>query len=318
MASSRANWVRWLDKFAMPAVFVVLFATLCGTVANFSSKGNLIVLATSVSLVGMVACTMLFCLASGDFDLSVGSIVMASGVTCALIIGKSGSVLLGLTAGIALGGLVGLVNGTVIARLGINALITTLATMQITRGIGFIACRGQAVSIPVVSFFRLGIGKWLGVPTPIWVTLACLVLFGILLHMTTFGRQTLAIGGNKEAARLSGIPVQRVRVLIFTIQGLVAGLAGCVTAARMNMGQPNVGENLALDCISGCVLGGVSLTGGSGSILGVVVGVLIMGTVQNAMDLANIETYYQYVVRGGILLAAVLFDQWRRKASHAQ
>ena len=308
----------FLDRYAMPVVFIVLFTTLCFTVDGFDTKVNLIGLAVSVSMVGMVSCTMLFCLASGDFDLSVESVVMCAGVVAACVSNRTHSIPLGIAAGLGIGTLVGLVNGVVIARVGINALITTLATMQVARGIGFIVCRGEAVSIPVESFFKLGVGKVAGLPAPIWITCACFVVFGILLHLTTYGRQTLAIGGNREAARLSGIPVQRVRIIIFAVQGLVAGFAGCILAARLSTGQPNVAQGFALDCISACVLGGVSLTGGSGTILGVLVGVLIMGTVQNAMDLRSVEPYYQYVVRGGILLAAVLFDNWRRKASHAK
>jgi L-arabinose transport system permease protein len=263
-------------------------------------------------MVGMVACTMLFCMASGDFDLSVESVVAAAGVVAAVVINQTGNVPLGVLAGILSGGVVGLVNGVVIAQVGINALITTLATMQIVRGLGLIVSKGSAVGVTVPSFFVIGNDRFLNVPIPVWITVVCFVFFGTLLHRTRFGRYTLAIGGNREAARLSGVPVQWVRILIFTVQGLVSGLAGVVLASRMTSGQPNTSIGFALDVISACVLGGVSLSGGVGTMLGVIVGVLIMGTVQNAMNLMNVPAFYQYVARGSILLLAVIFDQWRR------
>lgn len=304
---------RVLDRGGMALIFAALFVALCLTVDNFWSPLNRVGLLLSVSLVGMVACTMLFCMASGDVDLSVESVVAFSGVLCAAVITSTGSVAAGIAAGVAAGGLVGLLNGVVIAGLGVNALIATLASMQIARGLAFIVSHGEAVPISQTSFFALGAGRLLGVPVPVWITVACIVLFGVLLHLTTFGRSVLAIGGNREAARLSGLPVTRLRVVIFTMQGLVAGFAGVVLAARLASGQPNTSQGFALDVISACVLGGVSLAGGVGTMAGVVVGVLMMGTVQNALNLLQVQTFYQYVVRGVILLLAVLFDLYRRR-----
>jgi L-arabinose transport system permease protein len=141
----------------------------------------------------------------------------------------------------------------------------------------------------------------------------CFVVFGVLLNMTTFGRNTLAIGGNKEAARLSGIDVDVTKIVIFAVQGLIAAFAGVILASRMTSGQPTASNGFELDVISACVLGGVSLSGGVGTILGTIVGVLIMGTVQNALNLLNVPTFYQYVVRGAILLLAVLFDRLKQR-----
>jgi len=270
---------------------------------------NLKGLALSVATVGIIACTMLFCLAAGDFDLSVGSVVAMSGVLAAAVSNASGSVALGITVGILAGGVVGIFNGFVIAKLGINALITTLATMQIVRGVAFIACEGRPIGVVNDSFYTLGITNPLGIPTPVWIMTVCFIVFGILLNRTTFGRNTLAIGGNKEAAYLAGIRVTQLKIIIFTLQGLIAGFAGVILASRMTSGQPNTGQGLELQVISACVLGGVSLTGGVGSMIGVIVGVLIMGTVNNAMNLLNIPPFYQYLASGGILLAAVLFDR---------
>ena len=297
----------------MIAVFFILFALVSFFVPNFFSWVNLNGLALSVATVGIIACTMLFCLAAGDFDLSVGSVVAFAGVLCAVVINATGSVVIGVLSALAAGALVGLVNGVVIARIGINALITTLATMQVVRGFSYIVSDGKAVGIREESFFSLGISDVLGVPTPVLIMTACFVLFGVLLNRTVFGRYALAIGGNRDAAWLAGIRVTNIKITIFAMQGIVAAFAGVILASRMTSGQPASGQGLELQVISACVLGGVSLTGGVGTIGGVIVGVLIMGTVQNAMNLLNIQPFYQYVASGLILLAAVILDRIKRK-----
>jgi len=312
--AERMSRIRALrDAAGMLVVFLVVFVGCAIFVPNFFSFVNMTGLALSVATVGIIACTMLFCLAAGDFDLSVGSVVAMSGVLAAAVVNRTGSVPLGIASGILAGGVVGIVNGYVIAALGINALITTLATMQIVRGLAFILCDGRPIGVINDSFFALGISRFIGIPTPVWIMIVCFLVFGVLLNRTVFGRNTLAIGGNKEAAYLAGIGVTRLKIIIFTLQGLVAGFAGVVLASRMTSGQPNTGQGLELQVISACVLGGVSLTGGVGTMLGVVVGVLIMGTVNNAMNLLNLPPFYQYVASGVILLVAVLIDRLKQR-----
>ena len=302
---------RLLESAGMLLVLAVLVAGCSALVENFLSWRNLQGLALAVSTTGMVACTMLFCLAAGEFDLSVGSVVACAGVVAAVVMGRTGSVTLGVAAGLGLGTVVGLVNGLVVAHLRINALIATLATMQVVRGLGFIVSDGRAVGIGAEGFFALGNSALLGVPIPVWITAGCLAVAGVVLNRTVFGRDTLAVGGNAEAARLAGVPVTRVKLLIFTAQGATAAAAGIVLASRMTSGQPNASLGFELEVISACVLGGVSLTGGVARIGFVLAGVLIMGVVQNAMNLLNVPTFYQYVARGLILLAAVWFDRQR-------
>lgn len=299
----------------MLVVFAVLFLLCALLVPSFFSAINLVGLALSVATVGIIACTMMFCLAGGDFDLSVGSQVALAGVLAAVVINQTGSVALGIATGILAGGLVGTCNGLIIAGLRINALITTLATMQIVRGLAYIVSDGKAIGICDERFFGLGISSLLGIPTPVWIMTICFVVFGILLNQTVFGRNILAIGGNPEAAHLAGIRVARTKLVIFVMQGLMSGFAGIILAARMTSGQPNAAQGLELQVISACVLGGVSLAGGVASITGVVVGVLIMGMVQNAMNLLNIPPFYQYIASGLILLAAVLFDRFKQDRS---
>src|ERR1700754_4020778 len=314
-AHRRALLWQFVDDYSLIGIFIVLFAVLSMTVQYFFSWDNVVGLALSVSQIGMVACTMMFCLASRDFDLSVGSTVAFAGVLCAMVLNATGNTFIAIVAAVAAGGVIGFVNGAVIAYLRINALITTLATMEIVRGLGFIVSHGQAVGVSSDTFIALGGLSFFGVSLPIWVTLLCFIVFGVMLNQTVYGRNTLAIGGNPEASRLAGINVERTRVYIFLIQGAVTALAGGILASRITSGQPDAAEGFELNVISACVLGGVSLLGGRATISGVVIGVLIMGTVENVMNLLNIDAFYQYLVRGAILLAAVLLDQLKNRGS---
>jgi L-arabinose transport system permease protein len=310
---SSQGLMRIWDSYGMLVVFAVLFIICALFVPNFSSFINMKGLGLAISMSGMVSCGMLFCLASGDFDLSIASVIACSGVATAVVINYTDSLLIGVGAGIFLGLLTGLINGYVIAYMKINALITTLATMQIVRGLAYIISDGKAVGIQNESFFTLGYANWLGLPAPIWLTVVCLVVFGLLLNKTTFGRNTLAIGGNEEAARLAGVPVVRTKIIIFMLSGLVSAMAGIILASRMTSGQPMTSIGYEMIVISACVLGGVSLKGGIGKISYVVAGILILGTVENAMNLLNISPFSQYVVRGLILLVAVIFDRYKQK-----
>jgi L-arabinose transport system permease protein len=311
-ALSRGKIGSAFSQLGMLLILAVLFIGCSIFVDNFLSAQNLKGLLLAVSTVGMVSCTMLFCLASGNFDLSVGTIVPCAGVIAALITSKTGSYVMGLSAGLAVGTIVGLLNGVIVAICRINPLITTLAMMQIVKTATFKISEGKAIGVANSAFFALGQSSFLGIQTPIWLCFACFVFFGFLLDRTTFGRNTLAIGGNEEAARLAGIAVPRTKIIIFAMQGLIAAFAGIVLAGRMASGQPKSSEGFELEVIAACVLGGVSLTGGIGRISFVIAGVLIMGIVQNAMSLLNVESFWQYGVRGAILLAAVLFDRLKR------
>jgi len=315
------------DSAGMLVVFAVLFLLCSLRVEYFFSAKNMEGLLLSVATTGTIACTMLFCLASGAFDLSVGSVVACAGVVTAVVMNRTDSMTLGILAGLGLGVLVGLVNGLLIAKAGINALIATLATMQIVRGAGYIVSGGRSVGINNQRFFVLGNQvvfpipagtnafthqpEYLNITTPVVMCLACFLIFGFLISRTTFGRNTLAIGGNAEAARL----VDRVKIIIFTLQGLVAAAAGLVLCSKFTSGQPTTSEGLELEVISACVLGGVSLNGGVGQMSHVVAGVLIMGTVQNAMNLSNVGSFWQYVARGLILLAAVGVDRLKQRGA---
>ena len=302
-----------LKEHSMTLGYGLLFVVLAFTVENFFSTANVVGLLLSVAQIGMVACTMMLCLASRDFDLSVGSTIAFAGVLGAMVLERTGSVGLAIGGGLLAGALIGAGNGVLIAYLRVNALIATLATMLMVRGLAFIVSHGQAVGIADEGFISFGDTTFLNLPLPIWLTASCFLVFGVMLNHTVFGRNTLAIGGNPEAARLAGVKVERLRVWIFLLQGVVTALAGLVLASRITSGQPNAATGFELDVISACVLGGVSLQGGKARIFGVVIGVLIMGTVENVMNLLNVDAFYQYLVRGLILLAAVLLDQLKTR-----
>ncbi|CAN7444453.1 L-arabinose ABC transporter permease AraH [Aminobacter aminovorans] len=303
-----------LGDQGLVVIFVLAFALVSIFVPNFLTERNMLGLLQSVVTVGIVACTMMFCLAARDFDLSVGSIVAFAGMVAVMASNATGSIMVGILAALLCGGAVGLINGVVIAKFRINALITTLATMQIVRGLALIASDGRAVGINDPNFYQLALSKLLGIPTPIWVLAILFAVFGFVLNRTVFGKNTLAIGGNPEASRLAGVNVDWTRIWIFTLQGMVCAIAGILLASRITSGQPNAAIGLELSVISACVLGGVSLAGGRAAIAGVIVGVMIMGIAENVMNLLNIPAFYQYIVRGVILLLAVLLDNLRSSA----
>ncbi|MEG3086932.1 L-arabinose ABC transporter permease AraH [Sphingomonas sp. PB4P5] len=305
--------LRTILKRLVPLLaLVVMVGLLSLLVPDFLGLRNLRGLLLSVTLVGTIAATMMLVLAMREVDLSVGSIVALSGVLAAVGMSATGSIAVGVLAGLAGGAMVGFVNGVLVAGFKVNSLIVTLAMMEVVRGLAFLASGGESVAIPLQDFYALGSGGMLGLSWPIWSMIGSFAIFGLILKATVFGRNILAIGGNPEAARLAGVPITRVRIIVFTLQGLVAGLAGIILAARITSGQPNTSIGLELAVISACVLGGVSLSGGLATIGGVIIGVFIMGAAQNALNLLNVPTFYQYVVRGGILLLAVVADRLRQ------
>ncbi|MFN3274009.1 MAG: L-arabinose ABC transporter permease AraH [Paracoccus sp. (in: a-proteobacteria)] len=291
--------------FAIALVLVSLF------VPNFLSTRNVIGLLQASVTIGLVACSMMLCLATRDFDLSVGSTVAFTGMIAVMVTNATGNIPVGILGAIVAGAAVGMINGVIIARIGINALITTLATMQIVRGFGLLVSDGRAVGVKEPGFYNIALSSVFGIPTPIIVLVLAFVTFGVILNRTVFGRNTLAIGGNPDAARLAGVKVVQTRIIIFAIQGVMCAIAGVLLASRITSGQPNAATGLELAAISACVLGGVSLAGGRATMTGVIIGVLILGIAENVMNLLNIQAFYQYVVRGVILLFAVLLDNLR-------
>lgn len=324
MKNNRFDWIQFLSRNGMLAILIVAAAAACLFVPNFFSLPNFIALGLKVAAIGMVSCSMMFCLASGDFDLSVGSVAAFAGVGLAMMLRDNVALPVAIGAVLLGGALVGTFNGFVIARLGINALITTLATMQIVRGIAYILPKGQSVGISNSGIIHFGSFAWppipldgrtMGINSSTWLMIAAFILFAFLLNRTIFGRNALAIGGNSEAADLAGIPVARHKIIIFGIQGVMAAVAGLAIASQNLIGDPKAAEGLELEVISACVLGGVSLSGGVASMSGVITGVLLLGLMSKSMDLLQVDSFWQRVATGLVLLAAVILDRLKNRAA---
>ncbi len=282
----------------------------------FFSTRNLLNIGMGVAILGVLAISQTTVIVSGGLDISVGSIVGLTTVATAMTIQGTESAGLGLVAGIALGAAAGLVNGLLITYGRINAVIVTLGTMAIFRGIAFILSDGQSISIFDNTFRWIGIGRVLGLPVPIWVLIIVAVAFWVFLHRSIPGRNLYAIGGNPVVARLSGMNLNAYRVSMYVLSGAVAGIAGILLAARTGSGQPISGsQGLELEAITAAFLGGCAMQGGKGTVIGALLGVAIIGVLNNGMILTAVPTFYQMLAKGTLLILAVLLAEYRLNRS---
>ncbi|NHM76017.1 ribose ABC transporter permease [Staphylococcus sp. 11007852] len=277
----------------------------------FLDLSNLLNLLRQISINGLIAFGMTFVILTGGIDLSVGSILALSSACIALMITSGVDPIIAIILGVLIGFILGVVNGLFVTKGNMAPFIATLATMTIFRGLTLVVTDGN----PITNFgdnylFQLfGKGYFFGVPVPaVTMTIVFIVLF-ILLHKTIFGRHTYAIGGNEIASKISGIKVNRVKILIYGISGLMSALAGAILTSRLNSAQPTAGTAYELDAIAAVVLGGTSLTGGKGRIVGTLIGVLIIGVLNNGLNLLGVSSFYQQVVKGVVILIAVLIDR---------
>ena len=255
---------------------------------------------------------MTFIILTGGIDLSVGSVAAAAGVTAVQLANLGLPVIVCVLVALLLGVAVGFVNGLVVANTDLPPFIITLSTQITVRGISYILTGGQPSQCSNESFNMLGSGSLLGLPIPVLIVIAAMIILFFVMNRTCFGRHVYAVGGNRESARYAGVNVKWVQIRVFLISGLTAALAGVVLAARLYSGQPNVGEGFERDAIAASVLGGTSMGGGVGTLGGTVIGVLIIGVLNNGMNLLRIDTYWQYVVKGVVILGAVYMDYIKR------
>ncbi len=294
---------------------IVLCVILAIASQYFLTPANIANLLVGVALVGIVAAGETFVMLSGGLDISVGSIVAFSGVVAAIVLTATHNAGAAVFAGVATGAVSGILNGLIITTLRINALIVTLATMSIFLGLTYIVAGGKAVGATDATFSWLGNGNVLGIPNPIIVLVLVFVIGHFVLAYTTLGRNIYAMGGNAEAARLSGINLTRYRIGLYTTSGALAGLSGVILTARLGSGQPIAGAGVELTAITAVVLGGTSLSGGVGSMFGTALGVLVLGTLSNGLILLRVPAFYQYLTRGAVLLLAVGLDHYRGRIS---
>jgi ribose transport system permease protein len=294
---------------------IVLCAVTALMTDRFLSPFNLTNILVQSSIMAVIAMGMTFVIVGGGFDLSVGSTAALSGCVAAMLM-PAGGVAFGVLGGLVAGAAVGLVNGLVIAMLGVNPFITTLGTMVLVRGIVFIITGGAPIGddgLPAV-FIAFGSQRLFGVHYLVWVPVVLLAVLTFIMRSTPYGRRVYATGGGREAAYLSGVPVRRVIASTYVWCGALAGLAGVMLAARLQSGQPTAGEFYELTAIAAVVLGGASLHGGEGTPAKSVIGVFIMVVLGNALNLLNVDSYWQRVAVGGVIIAAAAADRLRSRS----
>jgi ribose transport system permease protein len=281
---------------------------------RFLSPLNLTNLLVQSSIMAVIAMGMTFVIIGGGFDLSVGSIAALSGCIAAMVMVKAGLVA-GVVAGVAAGAAVGTANGLIIAKLGVNPFITTLGTMVLVRGVVFLVTGGAPVGdegLPT-AFLAFGSGRLFGIHYLVWVPAILLAVLSWVLHATPYGRRVFATGGGREAAYLSGVRVERVIASTYVWCGALAGFAGVMLAARLQSGQPTAGEFYELTAIAAVVLGGAALHGGEGALYKTIIGVFIMIVLGNSLNLLNVDSYWQRVAVGGVIIAAAAADRLRSR-----
>lgn len=302
------------SPLALPLVGLIAVSVLMALASdNFFNINNIMNVLRQVSIVGILAVGMTFVILTGGIDLSVGAVMALVGTLCAgmmVNLGLPGGVALG--AGILIGLAIGTANGFLVAWGKMPAIIVTLATMGMARGVGLIYSGGYPISgLPSwISWF--GVGRVGVVPVPVIIMVVIYALAWVLLQRTAFGRHVYALGGNETAARLSGVKTQRVKLAVYAISGLTAALAAVILTGRLMSGQPNAGVGFELDAIAAVVLGGTAIAGGRGLILGTLIGAVLLGILNNGLNLMGINPYLQDVIKGGIILLAIYIGrEWR-------
>ena len=303
----------------MPAVIrsnlgIIVVIAIIGAVLSllspvFLSPYNLRTVLLEITTNMYIALGMTLVMILGGIDLSVGSIVAMSGtMTVGFMVFYHLPMWFAVAIGLALGGLTGFVSGLVVAYFKLPSFIVTLAMLNIARGVAYVYSGGHSTRMMDPTFTGVGSGYLWVLPLPVLYMAALIAIFVVVLNRTKYGTYVYAIGGNREAARLSGVPIKRVEIITFTISGLLAAFAGLVLSARMFSGQPSVGIGYELDAIAACVLGGASLSGGIGRISGTFFGAIVIGIISNGLVLIDVSSFWQLVVKGVIILIAVVID----------
>ena len=307
------------ENLSLIIALAILVALIASQTDAFFQTRNLLNIGQNISVVGLVEIGVTIVIVSAGLDISVGSIAGVASVVSALIITQYGTEIGSVAGGIAAGAALGLVNAAVITFLRVNPVIATLATFSAFRGLAFlIAPGGRSIGVLDPEFVWLGVGRLFagenvpGIPVPLVILVGVAIIAHFVLRYSVFGRSVYAMGGNPTAARLAGINLTRMKFMMYSASGALAGLAGVIVTARTSSGQPASGtQGLELEAITAVFLGGAILAGGKGTIAGTMLAVVLIGTLSNGMNLMGIATFYQLVAKGLLLIIAVAIGQWR-------
>jgi ribose/xylose/arabinose/galactoside ABC-type transport system permease subunit len=301
------------SAIGLPLVIIVMIVYFAVQSDRFFTLDNFGNLGRNLSGVALLAIGEGFVIVLAEIDISVGAIVGLTTVTTALAVQKFG--VAGFLAAPLTGAAVGLINGAIVARFHVHSVIVTIGTLTAVRGLAYTITAGQPVTgnFPA-AFTQMGDTSVGPFPIPLIIAVAAMILAAALLRFTVFGPMLYATGGNEEAARLAGLPVNRIKIAAFVITGTMSGIAGLVLAARINSGQPNLGQGLELQAIAAAVVGGMALTGGKGTMGGIALGVLVLAILQNGLDITNVSSYAQQVISGIVILVAIIVDRLRGRS----
>lgn len=313
----KENPILSIIKNNIGIIMVLILLCLVVSVATdkFLTSTNIVSVLRQISINTFIAIGMTLIIILGHIDLSVGAIVAMSGtLTVGFIVNQGMPIWFAIFAGLALGVIVGLIDGLIVSTFRVPAFIITMAMMNICSGIAYVYSGGQSTRITDEFFIAIGTGYLFNViPLPVVYMVILIAVFSFLLSKTKFGVYVYAIGGNREAARLSGVPIKLVEISVFVISGILSAFAGLVLCSRMYSGQPSVGTGYEMDAIAACVLGGTSMTGGRGRISGTVLGAMVIGIISNGLNLIGVSSYWQLIVKGLIIVCAVLLDTQKGK-----
>ena len=302
-------------------VLVILCVVVALATDKFLTPSNIISVLRQISINTYIALGMTLIIILGHIDLAVGAIVAMSGtLTVGFVVNQGLPIGVAIAAGIIIGVVAGLIDGMVVSKFRVPAFIITMAMMNVCNGIAYVYSGGQSTRITDKFFIAIGTGYLFNIiPLPVVYMIILIIVFSFLLSKTKFGTYVYAIGGNREAARLSGVPIKKVEIIVFTLSGALAAFAGLVLASRMYSGQPAVGSGYCggfveqargfeMDAIAACVLGGTSMAGGRGRISGTVFGAMVIGIISNGLNLIGVSSYWQLIVKGLIIACAVVLD----------
>ena len=311
--NKQLDFKKTLVKYKSLVGLLLLVVVVSILSPSFLNGRNLLNVFRQTSVNAIIAAGMTFVILTGGIDLSVGSVLALSGAFTASMLASGQNIFISVIVSILCGGLVGFLNGFIISKGKLQPFIATLATMTILRGLTLVFTDGKPITLGsgalAMAFGKIGGGSILKIPAPVIITIIVFIACYYILNYTKMGRYTYALGGNEEATKLSGLNTDKIKIWVYTISGILSAIAGIIITSRLYSAQPTAGTGYELDAIAAVVLGGTKLTGGKGKITGTIIGALIIGVLSNALNILDVSSYYQMMVKGIVILIAVLLDR---------